>query len=52
MSGLDGFGIQGMAAAGGVLLFFTGSALILFVYLWSKGRLDFDEAPKQDMFDD
>lgn len=27
----------------------VGSAFILFIYLWSKGRLDMDEEPKIQM---
>ena len=30
---------------------FFGSALIVFIYLWRKGRLDFDEEPKWTLFE-
>ena len=43
---LDGWGISGMALDYAVVLFFVGSALLIFIYLWSKGRLDFDETLK------
>lgn len=31
---------------------FVGSAFILFVYLWKKGRLDMDEEAKYQMMKD
>lgn len=33
------------------ILAFFGSAVIVFIYLWRKGRLDFDEEPKWTLFD-
>lgn len=52
------FGIAGEADTSGVyggilhyaLIFATvGSALLAFIYFWSKGRLDMDEEPKLQM---
>lgn len=33
-----------------MIIFFSGSTLILFLYFWKTKRLDFDEAPKYQMF--
>lgn len=46
---LDGFGIYGMAMDYAVIFFFTGTALLLFIYLWKNQKLDMDEAPKLQM---
>lgn len=49
---LDGIGIYGellhftMAAA------FFGSALLIFINLWRKGKLDMDEGPAKHMLRD
>jgi len=49
---LDGWGIYGMALDYAVVVFFVGSALLIFIYLWSKGRLDMDESPKMQMLEE
>jgi len=29
-----------------------GSSVLIFLYLWKKGRLDFDQGPANQMLDD
>lgn len=33
-------------------IFLVGSALIIFIYLWSQGKLDMDEEPKLRMMEE
>jgi hypothetical protein len=33
------------------VLAFVGSAFLIFLYLWKKGKLDLDEEPKIQMMD-
>jgi len=48
---LDGIGYHGFVLHyAGVFVFF-GGAVIIFLYLWYKGRLDMDEEPKYQMFE-
>jgi len=49
---IDGYGVYGNYLHYGLVVAFVGSAFILFVYLWSKGRLDMDESPKFDMMNE
>lgn len=49
---LDGGGVYGNAFHYAFIIFFFGSALIIFLYLWSKGRLDMDEEPKMQMMEE
>lgn len=49
---LDGEGIYGSLVHYTVAAAFFGSALLLFIYLWRKGRLDMDEGPAQKMLED
>lgn len=49
--------VDGGGAIGGYLCYamcmaLAGSALIIFLYLWKKGRLDMDEEPKYRMIED
>lgn len=46
---MDSFGITGMALSYAVIFCLSGSAFLLFFYLWYKGRLDMDEEPKHEM---
>lgn len=46
---VDGFGIQGMVLDTALIFVFVGMALIFFLYLWKKGKLDMDEEPKIQM---
>jgi len=48
----DTSGICGGIFHYSLILAFMGSALLSFVYFWSKGRLDMDEAPKIQMMTD
>lgn len=49
---LDPIGIYGEILHYGLVIFFVGSAFILFFYCWKKGRLDLDEEPKMKMLED
>ncbi len=46
---IDETGVYAILLNYTIVFFFVGGALILFVYLWWKGRLDLDEKPKYDM---
>jgi len=46
---LDGFGIYGWMVTYTMGAAFFGSALLVFIYLWRKGRLDMDEGPAIQM---
>ena len=46
---IDGYGVYGNYLHYGLVIAFVGSAFILFIYFWSKGRLDMDEGPKFTM---
>ncbi len=45
----DSIGIYGNVMHHAIVIFFVGSALMLFLYLWSKDRLDMDDEPAQRM---
>ena len=49
---LDGGGIYGEVLHYSLLISFFASALLVFIYLWSKGRLDMDEEPKMQMLEE
>jgi hypothetical protein len=46
---IDGFGVYGHYLHYGCVILFVGGALIIFLYLWQKGRLDMDEEAKYQM---
>lgn len=46
---IDGEGIYGTFLNYAFTVSMAGGALILFIYLWSKGRLDMDEEAKEQM---
>lgn len=46
---IDSFGVYGNYLHYGLVIVFMGSALMMFVYFWMKGRLDMDEDPKFQM---
>ncbi len=48
----DPWGLYGGILTYAVILFFFGSALLIFFQLLRKGRLDCDESPKYQLFDD
>jgi len=48
----DTSGIYGSIYHYSFILAFMGSAMLAFVYFWSKGRLDMDESPKIQMMNE
>lgn len=46
---IDGFGVHGSILHYTLIIAFTLSALLIFIYLWRRGRLDMDEEPKWQM---
>lgn len=48
----DSFGLMGLIVDYAMIFFFTGSAALLFFYLWRKGKLNFEETPKYEIFDE
>jgi O-antigen/teichoic acid export membrane protein len=49
---IDGAGIYGSIMHYALVIAFVGSAFLIFLYLWKKGRLDMDEKPKFQMMQD
>jgi len=49
---LDGGGVYGSLLHYGLVIAFVGSAFLVFLYLWRKGRLDMDEGPKYQMMEE
>jgi hypothetical protein len=49
---LDWSGIYGGIFHYAMIIAFFASALLAFLYFWSKGRLDMDEEPKWQMMKD
>lgn len=49
---VDGIGVYGAMLLYSTILAMGGSAFLLFLYLWHKGRLDMDEEPKMTVFAD
>lgn len=47
---IDGIGIYGTVLHYSLLLALAGSAVLFFLYFWKKGRLDMDEEPKVQMW--
>lgn len=48
---IDGFGIYGNILHYGIVLSLIGSALLVFIYLACKGKLNMDEDPKFEMME-
>lgn len=46
---IDPSGIYGGILHYGLIIFLVGSAFLIFLYCWLKGRLDMDEEPKMQM---
>lgn len=46
---LDGSGVYGNIMHYAMVLFFVGSAFLIFLYLWRKGKLNMDEEAKYEM---
>lgn len=49
---LDGGGECGSITHYVFILTLVGSAFLIFLYLWRKGKLDMDEEPKHTMMND
>lgn len=49
IEGLDSSGIYGGIFDYAQVFIFFGTALIAFIFFWSKGQLDMDEEPKFQM---
>ncbi len=49
---IDSFGVYGSALHYGLIVAFVGSAFLIFLYLWGKGRLDMDEEASIQMMKD
>lgn len=49
---LDGAGFLGSVMIFSIMLAFFGTALLAFLYLWWKGRLDMDDEPAKRMLHD
>lgn len=49
---LDVSGIYGSTMQYSLFFALMGSALLVFIYFWRKGRLDMDESPKYQMLND
>lgn len=46
---LDGGGECGTFVHYAFIIAIVGSAFLIFLYLWKKGKLDMDEEPKHNM---
>jgi nitrogen fixation-related uncharacterized protein len=49
---LDGVGLYGELLHFIIALVSFGTAVLIFIYLWRKGRLDMDEGPAERMLHD
>lgn len=49
---VDGAGVYGQYLHFAGVVFFVGTALLVFFYLWWNGRLDMDEHPKYQMMEE
>ena len=47
----DAFGVYGDFLRLSVLFTLVIGSFLIFIYLWKKGRLDWDEEPKQIMME-
>ncbi|MBA2368441.1 MAG: hypothetical protein H0V82_05385 [Candidatus Protochlamydia sp.] len=52
MNQTDGFGIYGNLLHYAMVIILVGSAIMVFIYLWKKGRLGMDEEAKYQMMQD
>lgn len=48
----DAIGVYGGILTYGMIIASFGSAVLIFIYLWKKGRLDCDESPKYQLFEE
>jgi hypothetical protein len=49
---IDDSGLYGSLLHYGFIIALVGSAFLLFLYFWQKGRLDMDEEPKWQMMNE
>lgn len=49
---MDLFGVYGSLFHYGLIIAIVGSTFLIFLNLWSKGKLDMDEEPKMQMLQD
>ncbi len=49
---VDSYGVYGNYLHFALVICLVGSAFLIFIYLWTKGRLDMDEEPKIQMMQD
>lgn len=49
---LDGWGVTGLLLDYTFMIALSGSTVLLFLYFWKKGRLNFDEGPKYQMLEE
>lgn len=49
---LDGAGVYGGLVHLTIAAVFFGSAVLIFIYLWRKGRLDMDQGPANKMLEE
>lgn len=49
---IDSTGYMGTLLSAAMMVVFAGSALLIFVYLWRKNKLDMDEEAKYYVFKD
>lgn len=49
---MDQTGSFGTLLHYGMVIALVGSAFLVFIYLWRKGRLDMDEEPKFQMMEE
>ncbi len=48
---IDGMGVYGNFLHYALVIAFVGSAWLVFIYCWKKGKLDMDEEPKFQMME-
>lgn len=46
---VDGWGLTGLIMDYSMIVAFSGSTAILFLYFWKKGALNFEEDSKYEM---
>lgn len=49
---IDSTGVCGSIVHYSLVIMLVGCSMILFLYLWRKGKLDMDEGPKYQMMND
>ncbi len=49
---IDSFGLTGLIMDYAMIIAFSGSTAILFLYFWKKGTLNFEEDAKYEMMEE